>query len=101
MTEVINYTLVNATSLTGALQDSATSFNGATGYDVFFPFILLLFILGGAVLGARYGQAKSMTYAAILGDLAAFALTAAGLLNPVYLILILVVTMPLLFVKDD
>ena len=101
MTEYINYSLVNATDLTEALQGSADSLNAAIGLDLFFPFILLIFILGGAILGARYGQAKAMVYACIIGDMVAFTLTAAGLLNPIYLILILVITMPLLFMKDD
>ena len=99
MTELINYTLVNATTLTGALEGSAESMNLATGFDMFMPLMLLFFVLGGAVIGAKYGQAKSMTYAAVLGDIIAFLLTAAGLLNPIYLILILVLTMPLLFLK--
>ena len=101
MTDYINYTLVNATSLSDALLGSATSFETGTGYDLFFPFVLLLFILGGAVMGAKYGQAKAMTYAALIGDIIGFMMVAAGLLDPIYLILIVVITMPLLFVKDD
>lgn len=100
MNSTINYTLINSTTLSGALQDSANSLNAVTGFEFFFIFIWFLFFFGGAIISSRYGQSKSILYACFIADMAAFFLVAAGVLNPIVLVLAVIFTLPWLFLSD-
>lgn len=101
MTDIINYTLVNATSLSQAMDQTSNSFDAATGFPLFMPFIWLTFVLAGVVLGSKWGFEKALPYSLFMGDIVAFFLVGAGLMEPVILILSLAVSIPVIFAMRD
>jgi hypothetical protein len=93
MTDYIDYnTTANITSITGALRYSSQIFQSATGFDMFFGFLLICFYVGAFILSSRYGFERALGFASIFGFLVAFLMVWAGLLNPIWLLITIIFT---------
>ena len=98
MTDYLNYTTGNITSLPDAMRYAASVFQVATGMDMFFGFLVMCFYAGAFIMSEKFGFERAFSFASFFGLICAVLLVWAGLLNPIWILMLLVFTGISLFI---